>query len=162
MAKITIAKTRRVDPEFGVGESYDPKTDVSRETRFEQGPGERWSSSLWNRLNYDYPFAEEMRQREAFRNQYPEGTQFMEATPPTFRNDLAALIGQGAADTAVDWTPAAGLDWFDRMNWATMSGNKGSIGETASEIPIGWGIGAAAERYGLPLLKRGYNLLRGK
>lgn len=140
-----LAKTKRIPIE--PGESYDPKTDphganvFAFEDQPKPTPGDEWRSSWWNRLNYDYPIEADRRRMAAEKAQYPEGTQFLERPGPSFRDDLAQLIGQGAADLAVDWTPAYGADWFDRMNWATESGDPKQITDTGLEGAIATGVG---------------------
>ena len=162
MANFTLLKTRRVDPE--PGESFDPATDQTPPPKkWPLGPGEERNSSFSNRFWQDYPFEREMMQRRAFQAQFPEGTQFMEARPPSFRDDLAQLIGQGAADAIVDWTPAMGFDWFDRMNYATESKDPRAIAETGAEgglMAATAGIGNwALGKYGAKgLAKKGFDL----
>jgi len=153
--KIRIAKTRRVDPAFGVGESYDPATEQTR-ARAPLGPGAERNSSFANRFWQDYPMAEETRRKRAFEAQLPPGTPYAESPAPSFRDDLAQLIGQGAADTAVDWTPAIGLDWFDRANQAVEGGDPRQILKHGGE-------GAALallSRYGPALFKGAFRGLK--
>jgi hypothetical protein len=153
VAEIKIAKTRRVDPAFGVGESYDPATEPTP-TQFPLGPGATRNSSFSNRFLYDYPFDEETRRKRAFEAQLSPGTSYAESPAPSFRDDLAQLIGQGAADTAVDWTPAYGLDWFDRTNQAVQS-------RDPSEIAWKGGEGATIAALGPLLAKYGPGLAKG-
>jgi hypothetical protein len=141
VAKITTLKTRQLPVEQG--ESYDP--------RYDKDPVN--APAPERDITKDYPFERERRRKLAYAANLPEGRQYVENQVPTFREDLARLIGRGPADFAVDWTPLYGADWFDRMNYATMgyaAGNSPSaMAKTGAEGAAVLGAGA--------LLKKGWN-----
>lgn len=131
------------------GESWSPPP-VSRETPDVQTtaktgrlPEAQWSPWGWN----DRPIADEARRRERWADQsVPPGGTWAENSVPTFRDQLASLIGGSGADLAT-WAPPVWLmDLADRANLARQRGDyslEHGLGGMGAEVAAGYLFGKA-------------------
>jgi len=112
--KTLKTKTLPIEP----GESWSP--DVSRETGVRTTPKTgRLPPAPPDYVNQDYPVMQEIRKREAFAGQMPEGQTWIENSPPSLRDQLAQLLGDRGYEAAslVSWP----FEAFDDANYAVQS-----------------------------------------